>query len=203
MKPKLVFSILRTGTNVLFYGLSVITIIAIVACFLTLAGVRDEVRTFSHDAVAVDKKYTKPVRQASIDGLIRYYNLPERYKIEAELNTPLGNFSFFNIVLNFGIGIVILGLFRKIFNEINLKNTFQRNIHRRLVLLAIIFVLADVINFINYFIFNNLIKNSPTAHEFQLVSEVGHGIFIGLIIYAIAIIYQRGLTIQEENELTV
>lgn len=206
MKPQLVFSILRIGTNVLFYMLIVLTFIVVIVCVLKMAGMTemgDHQPVFTHEVMGYGASAPKPVIAYSADKLISYATIPNRYKLQVGPSSALGYFSFYYAVLNLCIGISILGLFRKIFKETDLIASFKNDVYRRLVVLAVIFAGSDVINFINYFIFNSLLKKSLATPHFELIADLGNGLLVGLLIYAIAIIYQRGLSIQEENELTV
>jgi len=206
MKPQLVFSILRVGTNILYFLMIILTIIVAVTCVLRITGVMDlgdHQPVFTHEVKGFGETIPKSVVAYSPDKLVSYTTKPENYKLQVGPNSAMGYFSFYNAILNLCIGVSILGLFRKIFRETNLIGSFKQQVYRRLIILALIFAASDVINFINYFIFNSLLKKSISVPHFKLVTDVGNGLVIGLIIYAIAIIYQRGISIQEENELTV
>ena len=205
MKPQLVFSILRVGTNILYVIMIILTVIVAVTCVLGIAGLNlgDHQPVFTHEVKGFGETIPKSVVSYSADKLVSYATMTENYKIKVGPNSALGYFSFYHAILNMGIAISILGLFRKIFRETNLMGSFKEQVYNRLVVLAIIFALSDVINFINYSIFNSLLENSVSVPHFKLVTDVGDGLLTGLIIYAIAIIYRRGLSIQEENDLTV
>jgi len=56
---------------------------------------------------------------------------------------------------------------------------------------------------IHYFIINALIHQSLESPTLQLLTDFGDGIITGLIILVIAMVYQRGVEIEEENNLTV
>ena len=206
MKPQLVFSILRVGTNILYFLMIILTVIVAVTCILKISGMSemgDHQPVFTHEVKAFGENIPKSVVAYSADKLVSYTTKPENYKLQVGPNSALGYFSFYNAILNLCIGVSILGLFRKIFRETNLIGSFKQQVYRRLIILAVIFAVSDVINFVNYFIFNSLLRKSISVPHFELVTDAGNGLVTGLIIYAIAIIYQRGISIQEENELTV
>ena len=206
MKPQFVFSLLRVSTNILYVLMIFLTIVIFITTILRISGIskmKDHKPVFTHDVMAFGKNRLKPVVTYSADSIVSYATVPERYKLEVEPNSALGYFSFFATLVHLGIAIAILGLFSKIFRENNLIHSFKHDVYKRLVMLAIMFGLSDVFTLINYFIFGSLVKRSfPTPH-FELITDVGNGLITGLVIYAIAIIYQKGLSIQEENELTV
>ncbi|GAB3922367.1 hypothetical protein GCM10028804_19720 [Larkinella terrae] len=148
-----------------------------------------------------DKKNSKA--KASTDGLIKFFPIVNRYRLEVEPNSTLGYYSFAVILLNFLLIIGILAQFRQIFREANVVEPFKQSIFKRLKMLAILFVVSDVLKIVHYIIFNKLVFQQLHNSSFDLITQIGNGFITGLVIYAIAIIYQRGLFIQEENALTV
>jgi Protein of unknown function (DUF2975) len=205
MKPSFVFSFLRVATGILFYSLIVITLTVIVSSVLKFSGntIVMGKPVFDYEVMAFGTKNGTPEVHYSVDKLVQYTSIPNRYHLEVEPKSVLGYYSFFSTVANLLFGIVILWLFKRIFSEANLAEPFKPSIFKRLQILALLFAVSDVVKFANYLIFNRLLHRSISVPEFQYITEIGNGIITGLVIYAIAIIYQRGLSIQEENALTV
>lgn len=205
MKPPFIFSFLRIATGFLFYSLILITLVVIGKAILTFTGNASVTgkSPFTYEAVAVGLKAPKVLPTYSSDKLIRYTAVSDRYRLEVEPHSALGYYAFFSTLLKLMTGITILWLFRRIFAEANLVEPFKQSIFKRLRLLAILFAASDIVGFIHYFLVNHLVERGLSTPEFELVSEAGNGIITGLIIYAIAIIYRQGLSIQQENALTV
>lgn len=205
MKPSSIFSFLRVATSFLFYSLIVITVAVIVSSVLKFTGnsIGMAKSVFSYEVMAFGTANATPEVHYSADQLVQYTSIPNRYHLEVVPTSVLGYYSFFSTVVNLLLGIVILWLFKRIFSEANVAEPFKPIIFKRLVILAIVFAVSDVFKFANYLIFSRLLHRSISVPEFQYITEIGNGIVTGLIIYAIAVIYQRGLSIQEENALTV
>jgi hypothetical protein len=205
MKPSFIFSFLRVATGILFYSLIVIATVVIISSLLKFSGNTIEMAksVFSYEVMAFGTENGTPEVHYSVDKLVQYTSIPNRYHLEVEPTSVLGYYSFFSTVLNLLMGIVILWLFKRIFSEANLAEPFKPSIFKRLQILALLFAVSDIFKFINYLIFSRILHRSILVPEFQYITEIGNGIVTGLIIYAIAVIYQRGLSIQEENALTV
>ena len=205
MKHPFIFSFLRVSTGFLYYSLIVITLVVIGKAALTFSGntFKDDQPIFNYEAMGLNLKGAKPPTNFSADSLVRYTGISNRFQLAVEPNSSLGYFSFISTLLSLMIGIAIMWRFKRIFSEANLVEPFKQSIFRRLVSLSILFALADLVKIARYIVLNNLIERSISTPEFELATEVGNGFITGLIIYAIAIIYRRGLAIQEENALTV
>ncbi|RAK00351.1 Protein of unknown function (DUF2975) [Larkinella arboricola] len=227
MKPQTVFSFLRIVTSFLFYIMIFLAGCVVLMAALTFLGIKTEPGSiqFSHEVMAfvADKKYTETYNvnvksplviganlngrntgtSVSPDSLIRYSPVVNRYHLEVKPNSALGYYSFSVIFFNFLLAIGILWLFRRIFSEVNVTTPFKQRIFKYLISLAILFGVSDVLKLAHYIIFNQLIHQSLPNPNFDLVTEVGGSFMTGLIIYAIAIVYQRGIVLQEENTLTV
>ncbi|MFC5408430.1 DUF2975 domain-containing protein [Larkinella bovis] len=227
MKPNVIFSFLRIATSILYYLMIVLTVMLIGKGIMSISG-NLKGRTdaqFSHEVMAFSRDQKKPDSftfdgngpldfeigpngrpagtKASTDSLIRYIPIVNRYRLEVRADSVLGYYSFSVAVLNFLLVIAIMGLFRRIFSEVSVAEPFKPSIFKHLIRLAILFVVSDVLKIGHYLIFNQLINRNIPQADFDLVIQIGNGFITGLIIYAIAVIYQRGLSIQEENTLTV
>jgi hypothetical protein len=66
-----------------------------------------------------------------------------------------------------------------------------------------LFIASDLFNLLNYFLLNSFIKQSIASPHLKLITKVGDGFIIGLVVWIIAVVYQRGIDLQEENALTV
>ncbi|KAA0991910.1 hypothetical protein [Dyadobacter aurulentus] len=145
----------------------------------------------------------KPQATFTSDSLIRLISITDRYKIKIEPNSAPGYYTSVSRIIFLSFGVAILNLFSKIFGEARLKDTFIRNVYRRLILLAAVFAISDVFKIADYIIFNRLMHKNVTTEHFELFTDLGDGLINGLVIYAIAIIYNRGLSIIDENALTI
>ena len=204
MKPQLIFSFLRISVKVLLIFMIVITALAFISSVSKFYGIQ---YGFNDSGLTYDvRKFgekIKPQATVTSDNLIRFIPITDRYKVEIEPKSALGYYTSVSRIIFLSFGVVILYLFSKIFGEARLKDTFIRNVYRRLILLAAVFAISDVFKIAHYIIFNKLMHKSVTTEHFELFTDVGNGLINGLVIYAIAIIYHRGLSIADENALTI
>jgi DUF2975 family protein len=207
MPSKIILSFLRISVSILFYLLVIITLIFTVISILNISGNNQAKKlnrkTFSYEVVDIDSKKTETPYTVSADSLVAYHPIQNHYTIEVQPNSAFGYYAFLSRLLFMALGIGVLWNFKKIFKETNLDHPFRASIARRLKILAAIFIISDILNFINYLVFNNLLHQSISSPRFQLLTDVGNGIITGLIIFVISIIYQRGTAFQEETALTV
>ncbi|GAB3338931.1 hypothetical protein GCM10027299_51430 [Larkinella ripae] len=225
MKPQFIFSFLRIGTSFLYYAMIAITVLVFAKGVLGFFGnpTPDRSAQFSHEVVAHKVTGTGsgaflfdsggPIRMRmdgrepgtafSADSLLQFHPIVNRYRLEIKPKSVLGYYSFAVVMLNCLLVIGILGLFRRIFSEASVREPFKAGISNNLVRLALLFAVSDGLKLIHYLVFNRLVEQHLSNPGFDLMTEIGSGFITGLIVYAIAIIYQRGLSIQEENALTV
>lgn len=208
MKPKLVYSFLKVMVSVVFYLLIAIAGVFLFVSLLTFSGKQDLKRYQHHDPV-----YTYEVQSFgpgpasasytySPDSLMRYHG-NSRFTLEVESRSAAGYYSLIGVLIFLGIGICILWNFRQIFREASLEHPFRRSVSRRLRMLAALFIVSDLFNLLNYFLLNSFIKQSIASPHLKLITKVGDGFIIGLVVWIIAVVYQRGIDLQEENALTV
>lgn len=139
----------------------------------------------------------------SADSLARYQRLRNHYIVEIRPNSGIGVFNLIINLIFIGLGICILWNFRKMFLETDLNNPFTPIVVQRLRTLALLFIIYDVFNMIEYLLFNRLLNRSVSLPHFELITTVGSGILTGMVIWILAVIFQRGISLQEEIALTV
>jgi len=160
-------------------------------------------RTFSYEVMAFGLKNDDNHPLVSADSLVRYHPIQNHYTVEVEPNSAFGYFAFISKLFFLALGIGVLWNFKKIFRETNLNHPFRASIARRLKILAALFIINEVLKIIEYISFNSFLHHSVSAPHMQLLTTIGNGIIIGLIVYVISIIYQRGTALEEETSLTV
>jgi hypothetical protein len=95
--------------------------------------------------------------------------------------------------------------FMQLFRRTNLENPFNRKIVSRLKIVALFFILLDVLKLVQSVVYGIfLTKSFPhTVLGPDFFYIFGKNLITGIIIWIIAIIFQRGIDLQEENALTV
>jgi hypothetical protein len=141
----------------------------------------------------------------STDSVVRVNDVKDHFLIELEPRSPIGYFALLMQTISIGISFVILWMFMKLFQQTNLEKPFSQKTTKQLKTLALLFIISDVVKLIKYFSFGAFLSKSFTSLSihFELLISVGSGIITGLIIWIIAVIFQRGIELQEENALTV
>jgi len=139
------------------------------------------------------------------DSTIRYSPVIDKYTVQVKPNTPLAYYYFLFKLILLTICITSSWFSLKILTEIKQGNPFNFRSIKYLKIIAILFISLDIIISINNLIFNQFIHQSELHSRFQLPTtlSIGNGIILGLVIWVIAIIFQRGMELQNENDLTV
>jgi hypothetical protein len=208
MKIKFILTILKIGAAILFYFLLVITVVVAGRYAFTLIENKPgEYITIQDDNMQsvfthLNDKATAPYTY-SPDHQARYKEKITLYSIDIKPNSVAGYYYMAATLIFLSIGVLILGKFRKVFTEIKLDEPFRATVVKHLQILGYLFILAEILGFIHYFILGKLINNTFHAPALHQVSEKGSGLLIGMIILIIAVVYKRGLEIYEENSLTV
>lgn len=208
MQTKFILAFFRVSVTVLFYLMLLLTLVVLLTGGLTIFSNGKKSWTGSFDHYDYEfmgyhaKKEQTPFTYSS-DSLIRYQEARNRYQVQVEPRSGIGYYTLGIKVLLMSLGLAILWHFMKIFKDTRLDHPFRHGITRRLRMLAALFIIADCIKFIHYFVLNKLVKQSVASPDFELSAEVGDGLITGMILLIIAVIFQRGIELQEENALTV
>lgn len=207
MKPKFVLSFLRVATNILLWILIIFTGILLCVSILNIVGgdktKKLQGKNYTYEMSGFGAQQKEQPFVYTTDSLVRYRNIPNRYTVEIEPDSAVGYYGIIMKLIFMGMGIAVLWNFKKIFSETNLDDPFKYSIPKRLKILAALFIGADLLKLADYFLFNSFIKQSISTQHLKLITDTGSGIITGLIIWIIAIVYQKGVDLKEENALTV
>lgn len=207
MKPKHIIAALKVLSTIGFYFLVFITAIFLLLSMMNASGNKSwskpafiksnyKVISFGANNNTADIKY-------SDNKQLGFQLLQNEYYVQVSPSTPFWYYTMLVTLIHLLLGIFTLWTFRKILKEIQLEAPFTGKIVRLLKNVATVFVVADFIKIINYNIFNQYLHLQIPALNFKLESEIGNGFIIGAITWIIAVIYQRGVELQAENNLTV
>jgi len=211
MKPKFIVSFLFY-----FFSFGFILSILIGAVFLvfSIVNLQDKSKSgfesyhldLASDISIYNQGNTNVKYSYSGDSTIRYIPVMKEFNVEVKPHTPLAYYHVFFklIVLCFAISLTWFSL--KFFKEIKLEKPFNLRFIKYLKIMALIFISLDVLKFINNLIFNQLIHRSDLNPHFQFPPiniGISNGILLGMSIWILAIIFQRGVELQNENDLTV
>lgn len=205
MKSPIIFTALRIGSKILFYVLTVYTLIFIITSLLRISGKNEKLndKVFSYEMMSFSRSL-KSASAASVEtDDIRLYAAWDRYKVMVKPASQIGYYSFLSKLAFTCIGVLILWIFKRIFEQANLESPFRKSIYKLLITLSVVFLATDVLAFLDYLIVNQLISAELPATKLRLITETGRGAITAVIILAIATIYHKGIVLQEENELTV
>lgn len=207
MKPTHIIAIFKVLTTIGFYFLIAITSLFLLFAVMNATGNNTlSSATFKNSKYKVmsfsDNNNTTEVKYSD-DKQLRYQPLQNEYYVQVNPTTPFGYYTMLITFIHLLLGIFTLWTFRKILKEIQLESPFTGKVVRLLKYVAAVFVAADFVKIINYIIFNQYLHQQIPTQGFKLQSEIGNGFIIGAITYVIAVIYQRGVELQAENNLTV
>jgi magnesium-transporting ATPase (P-type) len=207
MKPTHIIAVFKVLTTIGFYFLVITTVVFMFFSLINAAGNKSintsPLKNNNYKVISFsDNKGTTAIKYSD-NKQLSYQLLQNEYYVQINPSSPFG---YYTMLLNFVyllLGIFTLQTFRKILKEIQLEAPFTGKIVRLLKSVAAVFILADFIKVINYIIFNQYLHQQMPTLGFKLQSEIGSGFIIGAITWIVVAIYQRGVELQTENNLTV
>ncbi|HEU4555218.1 MAG TPA: DUF2975 domain-containing protein [Chitinophaga sp.] len=126
---------------------------------------------------------------------------PNHYLLLVGYRSPLGIYNYF-LTLLFTAGILYgMAQLRRIFHSISVREPFADSNPARIRNIGLVLIASDVAKGINYIIFNSLANRYFSGIE--LLTQIGFGIWAGLLMLAIAVVYRRGVELYSENQLTI
>lgn len=209
MSAKYIFSFLKGLVIVSYYFMILFFIYTLVKGIINIARKNTHhqksqtTSVYSNEVMAFNLKSDELPFTYSSDSLARYQRVKEKYMLQVNPNSTIGYYALFMELLLMSLTIAILRNFKQIFREASLDNPFRTNVTNRLKIIAALFITTDILKLTHYFIFNSLLPESFAAAKFELVITIGGNLITGLVIWIIAIIYQRGIGLQQENALTI
>jgi hypothetical protein len=208
MKSKWVISTLKVLFNVGFYLMAVVTLCFLVGSVINMMEKNKPAPVnitngLTYEVLAFGKSGNPSHVIYSPDSSFHYQPSPGKFQLEAMRGTALGYYTVFYKFIQLLFATIIFWMFGRIFKEIKPDNPFKLNLVKYLKVLAALFITSDLIRIPHYVIFNQFVHRSLSTPRFELLVEIGNGIIIGLIVWVVAIIYQRGVILQTENDLTV
>lgn len=154
-----------------------------------------EVMNFAKDSIP--DYYYAPGRQAALQAV------PHKYLLHVPYHSALGYFHAFTALAYAASGFLIIWFLRRIFRSISLKAPFTLTAARLIRNIAIVLIATDFVKGLEYVMFNYFAHQYFQGGKIQLLISVGNGIWLGLIILALSIVYRRGVEIYSENQLTI
>jgi hypothetical protein len=212
MSSAFILKLLRTLVTIFFYLNLLFIILFLVGALSALFQNDNEKALFSSKVFSYDAKQfglgdikDQQVFSYSKDSIVRYKQVSDHFKLEVVPRSTIGYYTIFGQLILMSVSLAILWGFMQLFKQVKLLNPFSTTSVTWLKRLALLFVISDILNLINYFIVSAMLSThfSYVRVHFELITNVGSGIITGLIIWIIAVIFQRGIELQEENALTV
>ena len=154
-----------------------------------------EVMNFAKDSIP--SYHYAPGRLAALQAI------PHKYLLHVPYHSALGYFHAFTALAYAASGFLIIWLLRRIFRSITLEAPFTLTAARLIRNIAVVLIATDLLKGIEYIIFNVLAKEYFKDADIELLTSTGGGIWLGLIILALSIVYRRGVEIYSENQLTI
>jgi hypothetical protein len=202
-----ILNALRIITNIGFYALILIVGFFVVKFVLNIfnegktpgdkkgSGLKFEMMAFYSGEPTSATKLSR-------DGRVSFQQ-KNQFSMEVSPRSSIGYSTFCFHLFQMLFGLAILYLLRKLFRQLRAGDIFKEEAIRLLKLLAGVFIVSDLVKIVEYIMVNALVRRSISSPHFALVTTIGNGIITGMIILVIAFVYQRGVALQEEHELTV
>jgi hypothetical protein len=229
MKKRFLFSLTRVVISVLFYFSLVVAVFVLVSGIVHMTSGWETEKTpvryvskpvpfgsgtlqghFSlgpaYDAEVTSSDFRQqssrpPVRSA--DGHTAYMPLQHRYGVSIDPNSPFGHSLFLFRLALVTIGVLILWNLKQIFRHITTAEGFRGSVVKRLKILALLFIGYDLLKWLDYLVFDHFIDIAFPEAQLRMITTVGRGLFIALILWVIAVVYERGIFLEQENALTI
>lgn len=210
MKPKFIVSFLYYFIGMCFVVLTIATVLFLVT---SIINTHDKDKS-GFDIEGLDAAFPVSIYQQvsekvdysfASDSTIRYSPVIKEYTVQVKPSSPLACYFFIFKIILLSLSIILSWFSLKILKEIKLGNPFNLQSVKYLKIIAVIFISSDILKFINNLVFNQFIHKSELQHGFQFPNSfsISDGILLGLVIWIIAVIFQRGVELQNENDLTV
>lgn len=207
MRPQPAVGILKVLAYTGFYLLVVFTALFLVKSVLNITGMKSDSRSDDFRELNLNVRAFRSGKSPVVlntGGTARYEPLNSRYVISVHPNTPAGYYTVLIKTVYMGLGIWILWLFIRVLKSITKSGPpFHIKITRYLRLMALAFILNDVVKILDYLVEGRILKQLFPAMQFQLETEIGNGFFTGLVIWVIAFLYASGVRLQKEQEFTI
>ena len=211
MKPKFIVSVLFTFFSAGFILFSLFGAVFLVMSIINLndknkSGFEPQYLHFENYISIYDSRITNVNYSYSGDSTIRYIPVMKEFNVEVKPHTPLAYYDVFFKLILLCFGITITWFSLKFFHEIKLDKPFNFRFIKYLKIIALLLISLDILKFVNNLIFNQFIHRSDLHPHFQFPPiniGISNGILLGMSIWILAVIFQRGVELQTENDLTV
>lgn len=210
MKPKFIISFLYYFIWIALVVLTLATVLFLVTSIINMhdkskSGFVSEFMESGFPVSIYHDVATKVDYSYASDSTFRYIPVIKEYNVQVKSNTSLAYYFFIFKIILLSLNLIAPWFILKILKTIKQGNPFNFQSVKYLKIIAVIFITADILIFINNLIFNQFINQSELQHGFQFPNSysIGSGVFIGLVIWILAVIFERGVELQNENDLTV
>jgi hypothetical protein len=152
-----------------------------------------------------DREPDHQSRFYSKDKFIRVSENTAHYTIQVKARSLFYCLAFLLNIMVSGVYIGIFWNFMQLFKRTTLQNPFNRKVVKQLKILALFFIVLDVLKLVQSVVYGIFLSKSflYTFVESDVIYSLGKNLMTGVIIWIIAVIFQRGIDLQEENALTV
>ena len=206
MKPRIAIITLKWLTQIAYYGLSIFSILFFILVTLKVTNIItlpfekiENMFAYSlKSSISEDKKTIY-----SPNHKIAYTAIRDQYQLKAKPQTAIGLLSIIMRCAFLFLSVIYIRFFARIFKTITTNAPFNTRIVSYLKGLAFVSFAFEIAGCIEYFAGTYLIQNEFPRMHFKLDYQFGDEIITGLIIWVIAFIYEKGASLQQENELTV
>lgn len=207
MRSQPAVRILKVLAYIGFYLLVIFTALFLVKSVLNIAGMKPGFESNDFRELNLNVRSFNSIKAPLVinaEHTAKYAQVNSRYVISIHPDTPAGYYTVFIKTVYMALGIWILWIFIRVLKSLNKSDSpFHLKIIRYLRLMALAFVLNDIIKVLDYLIEGRILRQLFPAMHFQLETEIGNGLITGLIIWVIAFVYASGVRLQNDQAFTI
>ncbi|SHL23828.1 Protein of unknown function [Chitinophaga jiangningensis] len=145
----------------------------------------------------------QPVKLYSADSSISYAQLNDHYKVTLEKNKTRNALPMLLSIFRLLTALAIMWIFLRILKELDLSRPFHPRIVRYAKIAAALFIFTDVLNLVEYNVVNSIVHKAVPVPYLSYLKEIGSSTITGVITFLLAVVYQRGVQLQSDQDLTI
>ncbi|HEV7621709.1 MAG TPA: hypothetical protein VGO09_08250, partial [Flavisolibacter sp.] len=160
MPTKLIFSFLKVSVTILFYLLCFFSFFFLITSVLTVTSKNKNekilnAKGYNYEVAVFGTKTNEKPFVYSGDSIVRYQDIKDHYALQVKPRSGIGYYGVIIKLIFMGFGLAVLWNFKGIFKAMNLDHPFKQSIIKRLKILASLFIISDILKFIDYLVFNS------------------------------------------------
>lgn len=209
MKSKNIFTITKWLVNsVYFLTVAACTFVTVLRTYQFFTGTTtlqpgSKQQSLQFEVMKFGGEDVQTVYQQADNNKAYLETMPDRFKMQVAYKSGLGYYDYFVSLFFIVATITIVGLLRKALNSVTAEQPFLPENATRIRNIGLWLLGVDIVKLVHYLIFGGIAGGYFPGTKVQLVTSIGNGTWLGLLIICIAIVYQKAVEIYHDQQLTV